>query len=225
MGAAYANVKSLASSQVEALIAWAGGAEAPEDARSLLRECRGPDTGALWLLAHCDDGVTWGRCDGARLLLSCGQHEAWPTPRPTARNLQQLRLFGEAGEVLVWRREDAGDELAGRLLTDGGERPDPDDPARPCHDVFYMVLGTRVAKGGEATGDGFTAVTDAAGRVQVLPLALGRDTPDWGRPAACLRISHYLERDEETGCVRIAASRLVALEPIPEDRMIKKGQE
>ncbi|MGH2733357.1 MAG: type III-D CRISPR-associated protein Csx19 [Actinomycetota bacterium] len=221
MGVAHANVKSLASSQVEALIAWAGGAGAPEDAGSLLSECRGPDTSALWLLAHCDDGVTWGRCDGSRLLLSCSQHENWPTPRPTARNLQQLRLFGERGEVLVWRREDAGDALAGRLLADGAEQPHPDDPARPCEEL-YLVLGTRIAEGGEATGDGFTAVTDAAGRVQVLPLGLGRDTPDWGRPAACLRISHYLERDEETGCVRIAASRLVALEPVPEEREKQK---
>lgn len=152
------------------------------------------DVKGQWLLAHCDEGVVWGRRDGDRWTLS---GSAFPRASPPLlqHGVQQLRVFGEEGELLVWRHDGA---LRARWLTDGSHvaptalRPDDED---------RLLLG----QSRESLG-GFTLLEDEAGARQVVPLA---QVAKGRRPT--LRVRHYFERDGESGAVRVAASRLVAL--------------
>lgn len=57
--------------------------------------------GLHFLLAHADDGVIWGRVDNDGLHTS--HRIAAQSPQLRAVTLQQCRLFGPAGELLVWR--------------------------------------------------------------------------------------------------------------------------
>jgi CRISPR-associated protein (TIGR03984 family) len=175
-----------------------------EACREWLAHVLGKDTAPLtleqrtWLLCHCDGGVTWGRLDGQQWHLGSA---AFPDicPNPAEPSIQELRVFSREAEVLIWRD---GDVLLGRTLTDSalGERADPVAP----HDEARLLLGGGVVD----ERDGFTRVKDAAGREQALPLAgLRRPWTEWPR----LHVRHYFTRDEQTGSVRVAATRLVEL--------------
>lgn len=161
--------------------------------------------GFAWALAHSDDGVTWGRFDGEAGCWRLG-HDAVPEVSPPVRTeaLQELRLFGEDGEVLIWRSDEG---LRGRLLEDArGDGPrDESDPLRPA-DEFRIVRGDRIRA--EARG-GFTRVTDATGAEQVLPLAL--DESQLRQHKVRLHVRHHWEQDAQNGTVRIAVTRLVKL--------------
>jgi hypothetical protein len=71
----------------------------------------------------------------------------------------------------------------------------PDKEERP-------LLGDRVIE----HKDGFTGVGDGTGAEQVLPLRLPQGSMS-ARPRLVVR--HYFASDERTGCIRVAASRLV----------------
>jgi CRISPR-associated protein (TIGR03984 family) len=149
-----------------------------------------------WVLFHCDDGVTWGRLDGARWRLGS---EAFPDvcPRPSDISVQEFRVFCRAFEVLVWRTQDG---YRGRVLRDV-ERSSLSGPVAPDEEE-RPLLGDRAIE----HRDGFTRVEDGTGAEQVLPLRLPERSMS-ARPRLLLR--HYFARDERTGCVRVAASRLV----------------
>lgn len=56
-----------------------------------------------YLLAHADDGVIWGRFDNGKLTIA---NEVFTESNfPTLRlcTLQQCRIFGQQGEVLLWK--------------------------------------------------------------------------------------------------------------------------
>lgn len=174
------------------------------------REYAAPPEGALalhWALAHCDDGVTWGRYDRGTGVWRLGSEVA-PGISPPIReeSLQELRLFGETGEVLIWRGEDG---LAGRELRDGvvaretGETP---DPLRPSDEA--RVLGGNTVR--SRLPHDFTHVADGAGAEQILPLSV--TTEQLQGKEVRLVVRHYYEEDEETGTVRVTATRLVKLE-------------
>jgi CRISPR-associated protein (TIGR03984 family) len=159
-----------------------------------------------WLLAHCDDGVTWGYRRGDRWKIAS---DSLPDlcPQITSINLQQLRLFGnDSGELLAWR-VDGG--FQGRTLQD--EARDLADWAEPMTESRVLV-GDR--KFGESL-DGFTVVGDGYGSRHAVPIeCTDEDFGTEGRsPYHPLRmtIKHYFNRDEQTGVVRIAASRLVSI--------------
>jgi len=161
--------------------------------------------GFAWALAHSDDGVTWGRFDEEAGRWRLG-HDAVPEVSPPIRPeaLQQLRVFGDGGEVLIWRTDDG---LRGRLIKDAepGRPRDETDPLRPS-DELRILRGDRVRE--DAGGD-FTRVTDATGAEQVLPLAL--DEAQLRRRKVRLHVRHYWVQDEDNGTVRIAVTRLVRL--------------
>jgi CRISPR-associated protein (TIGR03984 family) len=165
----------------------------------------------VWLLGHCDDGVLWGRREGARWRLSSGPFpEVSPVLGP--RNVQQLRLFGPLREILLWK----GDGLHGRELADAGTTA-ADDPLRP-EDENYLLLGDRLQT---PPRDGFALVADARGCRQAVPLVC-QDTQfgDAQRRRWPLRlhVRHYFSADPQSGLVRVGASRLVHLfqtEPAP----------
>ena len=82
-------------SEDQALLAWVKGEGL------LINEA----TGTQWLLAHCDDGVVWGRCEQGKWQLSSGPFPD-VSPELSAENLQQLRLFGkEKGSSALACRE------------------------------------------------------------------------------------------------------------------------
>ncbi|MGE4056659.1 MAG: CRISPR-associated protein Csx19 [Vicinamibacterales bacterium] len=163
-------------------------------------------TGLVWALAHSDDGVTWGRHDASAKVWRLGNQavpEVSPPIRPEA--LQELRLFGEAGEVLIWRTDA---DLRGRMLLDAGpgaDRPNESDSLRPS-DESRILRGEHVV---ERSEHGFSHVGDRTGAEQVLPLEV---TKEQLRAAQVrLEVRHYYESDADTGAVRIVATRLVRL--------------
>ncbi len=89
--------------------------------------------GLRYLLVYDADGVTWGLLAGEKFIFS---HEAFSDDleRIPVRiaTLQQARLFGEAGEVLLWRTEGG---FAVRQILDGGQQPDN------CVEESYWLWG------------------------------------------------------------------------------------
>lgn len=162
--------------------------------------------GFAWALAHSDDGVTWGRFDGEAGRWRLG-HDAVPEVSPPIRPeaLQELRLFGDGGEALIWRSDEG---LRGRLLEDArGDSPrDEADPLRPS-DELRMVRGDHRIR--EDVGGGFTRVTDGTGAEQVLPVAL--DEAQLRQHKVRLHVRHYWAQNADDGTVRIAVTRLVKL--------------
>ncbi len=157
-----------------------------------------------WLLAHCDDGVVWGRYDTTQgnWMLSSGP---FPNISPELRedNLQQLRLFGEDREVLIWRAEN---DFQGRILQD---EEDPDEEElHPQIEARILVGDRRLVD----PKDNFTLVGDAAGSRHAVPICCkAEDFEKQGRPYWPLRleVKHYLTQDQDTGVVRVTTSRLV----------------
>jgi len=165
----------------------------------------GLGAGFAWALAHSDDGVTWGHFDGEARHWRLG-HDAVPDVSPPIRPeaLQELRLFGDGGEVLIWRSDEG---LRGRLLEDakGDGAPDDADPLRPS-DELRIVRGDRIRAD---AGGGFTRVTDQTGAEQVLPIVL--DKAQLRQRKVRLHVRHYWAQNAEDGTVRIAVTRLVKL--------------
>lgn len=158
--------------------------------------------GVAWALAHLDDGVTWARLERETGAWASG-HDVDPDVSPAIRaeTLQELRLFGADREVLVWRTP-AG--LRGREVTESASNqeavPTPFDERR-------VLRGNQVRKVFE---QGFTCVADGAGAQQVLPM---RVTDQQLRSQNVrLVVRHYFERDDQSGAVRVALTRLVALQ-------------
>jgi CRISPR-associated protein (TIGR03984 family) len=148
-----------------------------------------------WLLAHADDGVIWGRLqeDG----LHTSSHVA-PDISPPLRaiTLQQCRLFGKEGELLLWSN-DAGWHV--RLLADGPN-------AGESFDEEQIVWGTEA----KPLADGFTLLREGAEeRLHAVPLSTDSSAAESRRIR--LQVRHYLEYDEVDGEARISASRLVDL--------------
>ena len=179
------------------------------EGNELIKWIRGEDSiieeaaGTQWLLAHCDDGVVWGKCDEGKWQLSSGPFPD-VSPEPGEENLQQLRLFGKEKEVLIWRAENG---FQGRVLADAEESKVKKE-LRPKQEAQILV-GDRLLKG---PCDGFSLVGEAGGARHAVPVTCQENDfkkgnrPDW---PLRLAVRHYLTQDEDTGTVRIAASRLV----------------
>ncbi len=150
-----------------------------------------------WLLVHADDGVIWGRraADG-ELLLSSDVPEIkarYPSTAVTLRveTLQQARVFGPAGELLVWRSEPG---FAARRIMDG-----PNAPADAWEEP-HLLWGRRVW---EAAG--FSVLEEGQqGPVHAVPFVAPA-----GRRAA-LTVRHYIQPDNQGQAV-VTLSRLVQL--------------
>lgn len=79
--------------------------------------------------------------------------------------------------------------------------PVNDGPLTP-HDEERLLLAGRVRE----QEDGFTRVDDGTGAEHALPFSVrDQSSSSWPR----LRVRHYFARDEQTGCVRVVATRLV----------------
>lgn len=139
-------------------------------------------------LAFADDGVIWGRFDGAWKWSG----ESFNVSPPLRWNtLQQIRLFGKDAEVFVWR---ANGKWAGRVIADGaGDK-------REYYDELQLLWG---ARDGEAK-DGFALMRDGGQGLRHAP-------PVKIAIKGKLQTRNYLDYDED-GRVKIIASRLVDAE-------------
>jgi CRISPR-associated protein (TIGR03984 family) len=167
-----------------------------------------PAPGARWLLAHCDDGVIWGasQTDGRWRLSG----DAFPedSPRLVRGRIQQLRVFGNEYELLLWRTESG---LHGRRIMDIASTSGFAVETRPANETIVLV-GDRAI--GPSRG-GFTKVGDATGSSHVVPLELdegdftsGRGDQYW---PLRLDVRHFFAYDGQSGAVRVAATRLLDL--------------
>ena len=134
---------------------------------------------ARWMLAHLSDGVLWGRFEqtesGCRLVLPTDTEldkdagRVCPQLRPDT--VEEIRLFGEDAEVLVWPTRSG---LRYRRVTDL-EVADADEAAVPSALDAYALLWGRY---GQPVGDRFSYVDEGAeGFPQVLPLCLDGEGP------------------------------------------------
>ncbi len=178
----------------------------PEQYLQWLDGARQPDGLAFtptWAFAICDDGVTWGRLVDNRWDMG-NEHYPDLCPGVTAMDLQELRLFGDIGELMIWRVQDG---FAGRVLTDNQL---PDTKYLQPFDEEQVLIGTRVLQNDGA----FTRVTNSAGLEQALPLSAGDASTVFRQSPFRLLVRHYLEQDKDTGVVRVAVSRLVNLKEV-----------
>lgn len=150
-----------------------------------------------WLLAHADDGVIWGELRNDGLHLS---GDAFPdiSPRLRAVTLQQVRLFGSAAELLLWRDGSIWQSqvIQGRVIQDGA--------GEPCeyYDESHLLWGDRV----EEQKDGFLLLRQGSeGLCHTPPL------PQTAQLPAQLLVRHYLAYDAD-GQAYVAFSRLIALQ-------------
>lgn len=162
---------------------------AADSIEDILRAVQRP--GLRYALAHCDDGVVWGRLqnDNAGWLWSSGVVDVSPPLR--AQTLLQLRLFGADAEVFLWRE---GNTLRGRLIAEGqGERAE-------CLSEAYLLWGE--PQPGATAQNGFLPLCESGqGFRHAPPAEIAR--------AGKLTVRHYVAFDAQ-GCPQIVASRLVA---------------
>jgi len=154
-----------------------------------------------WLLAHCHDGVTWGRLGDDHSWLSSSVPFPQVSPVISASNLLELRLFGPEREILIWRID--RELFSGRCLADQGA-PDNTDLCRPDNQI-RILLGNKYR---DVQG-GFTHVCTERGTQQAVPLECTKDDFSGDRSPLRLKVRHYFQEEAATGVIRVAASRLV----------------
>lgn len=144
-----------------------------------------------YLLAHAEDGVIWGHFSNSGLTIA---HQVFPEfPDLRLSTLQQCRIFGEAGEIMLWRD---GIELRSRLIVG--------DSSADSIEEDQILWGTQ----GEER-EGFTKLQDGQqGLKHAVPLP-SIVFKSKHRPVR-LRIRHYIHYNE-SGIARIYLSRLVKL--------------
>jgi CRISPR-associated protein (TIGR03984 family) len=156
--------------------------------------------GRNFLLAHCDDGVIWGRRGTDKLLTS---YDLAPEISPLLRltTVQQLFVFGAdetewRGEARLWRGERSWEES---IVTQ--------NPTNDCFDEDQVLWGTEVVT--LDNPQGFTRVREKQqqGLEQVVPVEVTEEQLQQRRLK--LRVRHFIQRDDETGEARIYLSRLV----------------
>ncbi|MFN3332427.1 MAG: CRISPR-associated protein Csx19 [Caldilinea sp.] len=152
------------------------------------------ERGLRWLLAHADDGVNWGERRAQRWVLS---HDVAPAIAPAfaPEHVQQIRMFDEAGELLLWRE---GRGWRGRWLFE--------TPESETTDVVHLLWGVEA----ESLQNSFMLLNEGAeGLRHALPAVKEHFNPAQER--AALHIRHHLDYDD-SGQVYIKASRLVKLD-------------
>ena len=152
----------------------------------------------MYLLAHADDGVIWGRyCFQSDRLLTSGQAFTEVAVDLSAVTLQQMRLFGPKGEILIWQTDEGFD---GRYLVDS-----PDDDVIEETHLLWGAAASESQKG-------FTLMRDGRqGLLHAPPIILC----DGQR--AGVKVRHYIQHDEQ-GQAYIPFSRLVDLVEVKENR-------
>ena len=150
-----------------------------------------------WLLAHANDGVIWGEVGSDGLHLS----DVLFGPNLQTKSLQTARLFGETGELLLWRSDDG---WKARLVKDG------EGEVKEYYDEGQLLWGTDVEKsedGSILSKDGFILLRHGAeGLCHAPPLRL----QNANKLPLQLNVRHYLNYDED-GQAYVEFTRLVSI--------------
>ncbi len=150
-----------------------------------------------WLLVHADDGVIWGRRepDGSLLLSSdvFDLKSRYPAIAVELRaaTVQQCRIFGKSGEILLWRE---GAHFRGRTLHD-------DDTGKSdAWDEQHLLWGNPIEE-----REGFSLLEEGRqGPQHAVPIVVPRTR------RAALTVRHYVGQDDRGQAV-VILSRLVDL--------------
>lgn len=146
-----------------------------------------------YLLAHAEDGIIWGRFDQNHLTTA---DQVFPNlPKLRLSTLQRCRIFGQTGEVLLWRSQDTWQY---RCVGN------PD-----CEYICekQMLWGTHKI---EEKG-GFTLIEDGSeGLRHAVPLMDIPFSKERNKHPLYLEVRHYIDYDND-GLARISLSRLVNL--------------
>jgi hypothetical protein len=152
-----------------------------------------------YAILQCHDTLVWGypQRDGER-------DDAWRwssdadgslrPPKPDS--VIEARIFGENAELLVWR---SGTEYIGRYLADS----DKDVLSDLSPDLLPMageLLFDEVpTKSYDIDAGHFVCRSDGGGRTTITP------------PGSSIKIKSYVSENQETGGIRITATRFVSL--------------
>ena len=166
-----------------------------EDVRSWLARRMSEDM--PWLLVHADDGVIWGRRqpDGSLLLSSdvFDLKSRYPAIAVELRpeTLQQVRIFGPGGELLIWRNEG---RFQGRSIMDGNLQ------TGDAWQEQHLLWGTSIEQ-----REGFSLLKEGQqGPQHAVPIVVS------GIQRAALTVRHYTQSDRH-GQAIVGLSRLVNL--------------
>jgi len=146
-----------------------------------------------WLLVFSMDGINWGLVQSKKILLSSQDH---PECSPSLRlgTLQSLRLFGENGELLLWRE---GENFRTRLLLEG------EGQETLYRDYPMLLWGSEMGAGDH--NETFQILREGAqGFLHAPPLV---SAGVHNLPAA-LTARDYLDTDKHNGQVYIRWNRL-----------------
>lgn len=159
-----------------------------------------------FVLAHAEDGVIWGRVENGQLGLA-GKRFSQVDVSLDIRTLQQARLFGPAGEVIVWRTPEG--KFLARRIADG-----PTPSADTIEDQQWL-WGTPI---GEKDAQGRFSLMERHGFMLLREGKQGlRHAPPIGHlglkldERVMLTVRHYIDSDPQTGLAYIADSRLLEL--------------
>ena len=159
-----------------------------------------------YLLGHAEDGVIWGRFDKLDNWKLTTAEEVFPKsqfnemkidfPKLRVLTLQQCRIFGQNGEILLWRI--SAQKFKWRFIGN----PEGEKIAES-----QILWGTNGIK-----RDSFTLLWDGSqGFKHAVPFTDIELKGDRLVKPVRLLIHHYIKYDEETGLARIDRSRLVHL--------------
>jgi len=153
--------------------------------------------GMNWLLIHADDGVIWGKANADGSVALSSEISEFQPGFPSlgcslrALTIQQIRIFGASGELLVWRN---GAQINSRIIMDDGTTPS-------FWDEQHLLWGQPVKQ-----AKGFTVLQEGQrGPVHAVPI----DVP--GARRAALTVRHYIGLDA-LGTAAVSSSRLVKLD-------------
>jgi CRISPR-associated protein (TIGR03984 family) len=149
-----------------------------------------------YLLAHAEDGVIWGRFDQGSLITA--EQVFSQLPKLRLITLQQCRVFGQAGEVLLWKSQN---NWKARFIG---------NPACDRISEEQVLWGTHKVE----EKNGFTLVADGSEGLHHAVPRTGISFADKEKRPLRLIVHHYVAYDETTGLARIAMSRLVDLKPV-----------
>jgi CRISPR-associated protein (TIGR03984 family) len=161
-----------------------------------------------YLLAHGDDGVIWGKFkikdskNNNDLILKTSEN-----PQLRLSTLQQCRIFGETGEILLWN---SNDKWNARLISQTKVSQLLQDRQIGLIPENQILWGTQ----GKINGD-FTLLSDGTqGLRHSVPIIVeenyfSQNKKELYRPVR-LKVNHYFNYDND-GLARIFTSRLVSL--------------
>jgi CRISPR-associated protein (TIGR03984 family) len=156
-----------------------------------------------YLLVHADDGIIWGRRDednNLRLSIDAfSNSKIYPAVAVELRavTIQQARLFGDGGEILIWRTPQGFQ--CRRLMDDDSAHND-------VYDEAYLMWHQGSQPEEVAEEERFALLKEGGQGPRHAPPVVpeGRNRPK-------LIVRHYVDYDEQDQAY-VALSRLVRLE-------------